>query len=308
MKKYLLLFLLSLSAFADEPLQIAALSSTLGAASAMGYGQFRQSKGSCTHGVFIGTAGAHSFAVPAGCSSITVEAIGSGGTASNGYGVGGGAYAKSNSIAVTPGQTVYYYQSSYTGNRDSWVNVSANSVPSSSSIGALAKGAPSGDNSGGQASLCVGNIAYSGGSGGTPNAGGTGGGGGAGGPFGAGKNGGDGSTIASSGSGGGGGAGGSSSTDGTSGSGTAGGIGGSGPSGTSGGFGATIASYATDGSNGSGGGGGFGNNYRQGGYGSVYPVWGSYGPSGGNGGNNTSTGGAGGGADTSSNGIVVITY
>ncbi len=124
------------------------------------------------------------FTVPAGVTSITVEAWGGGGRGSSlstnilGGGGGGGAYA-AKTIAVLPGQT--YNVSVGSGSTS---NASAGGDSSfGSPVLLLAKGGNSASaNSangapGGQASACLGDIAYSGGNGSTASASHSGGGG-----------------------------------------------------------------------------------------------------------------------------------
>jgi hypothetical protein len=247
-----------------------------------------------------------------------VEAIGAGsgdGSPDTGYGGGGGAYAKS-VISVTSGSTVYInvgLGARGSSSTDSWVNSSANSAPSSSTTGVLAKagkqsGGTSGAGTGGQASLSIGTTVYSGGNGDSiaPS-----GGGGAAGPGGPGKNG---AGL------GGGGAGGALSTNATS----ANNNGGNGPGGASlspGGLGSSVS----NGGGGTNGGGGGGSTISNGGNGSmyVYTAWTvgaiNYGPGGGGGGGSNAGGSGGiygsgsggsvtGNSPTGANGIVVITY
>ena len=128
---------------------------TLRARNSVGQGS-GASSGSVTPNVvastlLVTTTGAGSWTVPVGVTSATVESWGAGGGSmgqdnSNGAS-SGGAYAKS-VISVTPGNTVYYSvgvggtgaQASGGSGQDSWVNKAANSAPSSSSNGVLAKG------------------------------------------------------------------------------------------------------------------------------------------------------------------------
>ena len=271
---------------------------TRGAITAMGFGFGAQTivSGNTYSWVFSqSSVSGNTFTVPSGVTSLTVEAIGSGGDISspfgNGGAGGGGAYAKS-VITVTPGQTIYY---SVLGNAntDAWLNKSANSAPTSASNGVLAQagqtatGATGG--AGGSAGSSIGQTTYAGGAGGTSTTStNSSGGGGSGGPTGAGKNGGGGKSNAG---GGGGGAGGASSTsggDGDIGVGK-GGAGGQGPLGTGGGAGATSTTIATSGTNGGGGGGAYGSTGSFAGSGSIYDYWGGgYGPGSGAGGS-TST-------------------
>lgn len=106
--------------------------------------------------------------VPADCSSATIEIIGAGG-------IGGGGYSKTNSIALTPLSFVYINiasgaQTLSAGQLgDTWFNKSANSAPTSTSDGCLAKGGNIAYTSatvlGGQSSGGVGDTKYSGGAG-----------------------------------------------------------------------------------------------------------------------------------------------
>lgn len=216
------------------------------------------------------TIGNEAVSLPAGSYEIDVKMIGGGATGTRAGG-GGGAYAATSSITVTSAQTVYINVGNHGG--DSWVNVSGNIAPSSTSQGALAKGGSGA--AGGSSASCIGDTCYSGGNGGSY--GGTyttgGGGGGAAGVNGTGKNGYT--------DGGGGGSNGGLSTDGTSttgGNGTGGTGGGAvGTSGTLGGGGGRYSGAGNAGSGGSdttfgstygsGGGGGGGNLGHGGGYG-----------------------------------------
>jgi hypothetical protein len=294
-----------------------------------GYG-----KSSAVYQVFT-TIGFQTWTVPSGITKIkSVEAIGGGA-------VGGGAYAKSTDITVTPGQTVYIRVGQGANGAvlqsNSWLNVSSNSQPTLTSQGVLAVcpiEVGSGNPQGGLATNCVGTIKYSGG-GSIAGAGGFGGlgGGGAAGPNGNGASGGAPSPSSSSYYGTGGGGGGGGANGGSSGSNatdTLGGTGGNGPGGTGGGSGSSSASIpggsatANTGGGGGGGWGGFGQvSIGSGGDGAMYPIaeWGNYGPGGGAGGYGHSSpfggggksgkgGNYGGGSQGggSGQGIVVIYY
>jgi hypothetical protein len=130
--------------------------------------------------LLITSTGAGSTVVPSGKTSAKLEAWGAGGGSmggDNNQGSGaGGAYA-SVTFNVTAGSTIYYNvgaggiggsTSGGTGG-DSWVNISTNSVPGSSSQGCKAVGglgAPtSKPNNSGQSSSCIGTTIYIGGSG-----------------------------------------------------------------------------------------------------------------------------------------------
>ena len=264
------------------------------------------------------TAGAGTWTVPPDFVSFTsIECIGAGGRAASGTnkgGSGGGAYAKSTSASTSVGSTVYYNVGASglgisTANKQSWVNVSSNAVPTLTSQGAMAEGggAASGAvaGAGGSTSTSVGDTKFAGGTGGTGGAtSGTasGGGGGSAGPSGAGANG---ATPTSTGGGGGGGA--NGGTAGSNSGNTTGGAGGS-PGGAAGGNSgsafagdATATTIATTTSGTviavSGGGGGSG------------ILAGTSGP----GGNATAGygGGVGGGTNPTGNpgaGVIIITY
>lgn len=245
--------------------------------------------------------------IPYGVETVTIHAIGSGsvGSASNFNGGGGGAYATSAVDVSTLNNTGAYYLNYFTssglglfGGSDAWFNKSSSSAPTSTTDGALAKGATYAGSTGGQASSSVGTTKYSGGNGG--NGGGTtinkgGGGGGSAGPSGAGKNGGNVFSVTNaSGSGGGGGGsnGGSSTAGGNSTAAATAGAGGAGTSGSGGGAAGTTTTNAGNGSNGGGGGGGKNTTGRtNGGNGAMQAIWTDsgtsvqYGPSGGGGGN-----------------------
>ena len=196
------------------------------------------------------TTGAGTWIVPSGVTSIQIEGIGGGadGSAANETGGGGGAYAKSVSIAVTPGQTVYLNIGSRGANgSDTWANVSVNSAPGSASNGIVAKAGQGGATpSGGSGASSVGTLTYSGGNGGLLGSFGAAGGGGAAGPNGIGA---QGATGGSNSGGGGGGA--DGGLPGSAGSGSTPGSGGNGFGGTGGG---TSGGNATPGSGGGGSG------------------------------------------------------
>jgi hypothetical protein len=279
--------------------------------------------------VFTAT-GAGSWTVPPGVLSIQAEAIGcsatSGGGSGSSGGNGGGAYAITNALAVTPGQTVYYYVGNNGDILPTWLNISTNAAPTSSVNGVSADyGRVAGSGTpgpGGLASSCIGNTKFSGGTGGASAGAGYiygGGGGGSAGPDGAGQTGGgDDNTLSG---GGGGGSDGLSSTPGQVGQPAAGGYGGQGPAGSGSGAGATASVAAVAGTDGGGGGGAFHLTNTTGANGGTHTItpWGSgFGPGGGGGGGVNAAGGSGGtygggpGASQStilgSQGILVVTY
>lgn len=242
--------------------------------------------------VFITATGAGTFTVPSDFGSlVSVECIGGGKSgATSGAAGGGGAYSLSGAVTgLTAGGTAYV--SVGAAGADTWFNAASNAAPSTTSQGALAKGATSG--TGGASASGVGTTKYSGGNGGGNYGGG---GGGAAGPSGAGKNGGAYSGTYYTGGGGGG------ANNGTAGAngGSSGGAGGNGPGGTGGGSGGSgNGSNATANTGGGGGGGGSGN----GGAGASDDIWtqtsnsATAGPGGGGGGGcafSNGTGGAGG--------------
>ena len=119
-----------------------------------------------------------SWVIPAGITTINVAAFGSGAGGANnspgGYAVGGGGggCGITTSLTVIPGGTVYYYigQGGIQGanGTNSWVNIKANVVPSSTSNGALGAGGTADPTSytaasGGLAANCIGTATYSGG-------------------------------------------------------------------------------------------------------------------------------------------------
>ena len=133
-------------------------------------------------------AGATSWTVTAGVTSVSLHAYGggAGGHAESGIppntyvGAGGGAFAATSSIAVTSGQTIYVQ----VGNRgigtvsvtifsggggSSWVNVVSNAIPTNTSQGVLAAAPPATPLSqrtlGGSATSSIGVIRFSGGDG-----------------------------------------------------------------------------------------------------------------------------------------------
>ena len=106
--------------------------------------------GSSSNSTLYTTTGTATFSVPAGITSLTVEAWGGGGgsiNADNALGAGaGGAYASS-AVTVSPLSTVYLFVGSGGGGgsvgnagTNSWVNTSTNLAPSSSSTGVVAVG------------------------------------------------------------------------------------------------------------------------------------------------------------------------
>lgn len=233
--------------------------------------------------------------VPAGVTSLQIEAVGRGSDPSSDtpWGGGGGGYARTNALAVTPGQTLYW--STGVDDPTVWARIGTNAPPTNSSQGVLAEwgGASGNVYDGGRSISTIGNVGHSGGQGGSGNgSGGTqtfGGGGGSAMPTGAGRNGGNGGSASSTnGHGGGGGCGPSPATGGISGT-TNGGAGGAGPLGTGGG--ATTTSSNGNGQDGANGGGGSGaRGTGGGGNAGRYDLWTdtdtatTYGPTGGGGG------------------------
>ena len=147
-----------------------------------------------TNVIFFTATGTQTWTVPAWVTSITPEAIGggeggeNGSSSTGGRGGKGASWSKTNSIAVTPGQTVYINVGAGgsvnlgVGN-DSWVNISANSAPSNTSQGVQAIGGNSIHSNVGNSSNLGGlraNGSANGGGGGSAGAGGPSGGGGAG--------------------------------------------------------------------------------------------------------------------------------
>jgi len=306
-----------------------------GSSKSLGFSSFGLASTSvnAVHGTYLipgtSTTTSISYVIPAGVKYINVEAIGAGKAAYSGYynGGGGGAYAASYNLKVSPGQTVYIGVTSSDYNSPNahipvWLNTQSNTPPTDVKFGVKADSAnPTIDNvSGGLVANCIGQISYAGGTGGQGNAAGYGGGGGgAAGPDGPGRNGGQGNSVAG---GGGGGCDGLSSTAGASNpASTAAAVGGAGPGGSGGG------AYNSAAVANSGGGGGGGYFILAAGNGAGYPIarWNSplfwKGPGGGGGGMTSGSnaagftsgfgGGAGGGCNYSSQGgpsVIVITY
>lgn len=258
--------------------------------------------------------------IPYGVDSVTIHAIGEGGSGTSSgvlTGGGGGAYASATIDVSTLNNTGAYYSLPYNRSSftpyDAWFNKAASSAPSSSTNGVRAKAAGVDSATGGSAASSVGTVKYSGGNGGMGAGTSTrksAGGGGAAGPSGDGKNGGNAfSTTGSGSSGGGGGANGGSSTAGESASSaTVAGAGGAGNGGSGGGAAATATTYAGAGTNGGGGGGGKNSSTPiSGGNGGTQYIWTDsgtgtqYGPGGGGGGlaaiNSFTYGNAGSGAN-----------
>ena len=130
-------------------------------------------------------AGATSWTVTAGVSSVTLHAYGSGGGARDytvgifstedySDGGGGGAFAANPNVAVSSNQIIYIYVgapgrwgTTNGGDRrgtSSWANIVSNNIPANTSEGILAAGGGSVDtNTGGSSSNSIGVIRYSGG-------------------------------------------------------------------------------------------------------------------------------------------------
>ena len=276
--------------------------------------------------------------VPANVYSIKMEAIGAGGAGSvTGGGTlgrsfgggGGGGYAVSNSVAVTPGQTIQVYVARVSFTEDSWAGIGGYPTSSTNGVAASSGQDALNDSGGTGGGLVIGDSGGFGGDGSFASYDGGGGGGGAAGPDFDGGFGGD-SSIGSLHSGGGGG-GADSTGDGfqsTTGSGGDGGAGGPLFAGL-GGTGATSTTNATNPTAGGGGGGAGGayTGHLNASNGTYYTiaVWGAtYGPGSGGGGTGVDSGtaahgngghgglyGGGGGGGTGSvgaQGIVVFTY
>lgn len=231
--------------------------------------------------IYLDTAGSGTWTVPSDWYSAqnTIEAIGGGAgggtlaaTSSARGGGGGGAYSANTNMTLTPGATVYYTVGSgggsLTAGGDTWFNTTANSAPTSSAYGILAKGgaistSASSGGAGGASGSGIGVTRNSGGAGGkaqtscTTNGCSGGGGGGAGGPNGAGKAGGGGPSSSSVRGGGGGGAA-ENGVAGSSSSSATGGAGGNSNAGSGGGSGGTSGVNGGTGATGGGGGGGYG--------------------------------------------------
>jgi len=273
----------------------------------------------------ITATGASTFIVPTGATKLKAQAIGASSFASSCVASGGGAYASTSCLSVTAGNTVYVNVSVGVGGTltRTWVNIAANSFPTSTANGASAYwGASNGV--GGSSANSLGAVTYSGGTGGNKGAVGNhgGGGGGAASPCGAGAGGTNGtSSSGTAGAGGGGGAGGAAASSGGTPSVCAGGAGGGGGSVGTGGAGATATTSAGNGLNGGGGGGGYTLTNTVGGNGGMYTIVTSnginYGPYGGSGGTVTNTSananGAGGGGQlkafpSGAAGLVILTF
>ena len=247
-----------------------------------------------------------SWTVPSGVTDVQVECLGPGGNGGDGgigsglggSGGGGGAYAKKNSLSVTPGGSVSYQLGAGGSGTDVWFSSSGTVL---AKAGANASGTTLG--AGGASGSCIGDTVYSGGSGAGTGQNTAGGGGGSAGPTGVGKAGAQGSTASSPGGGGGGSNGGSSSA-GTAGSST--GAGGNGTGGSGGGAGVSGGNPGNAGTSGGGGSGGrnsagsTSNAAGKGGDGGSDTAWdGSHGAGGGGGGGSatTATGGSAYGGD-----------
>jgi hypothetical protein len=167
------------------------------------------------------------YEIPAGVTAIRIECWGGGGAGGGaggslnvtGRGGGGGAYARLNTLAVTPGQTLALTvgnggagASNANGGNGENSSVTYNSVTvvlaAGGAGGTRATGNNGGSTAGGSSSVSVGDVAFDGGNGGGGGFGGGGGGGGSAGNSGAGGIGGTGSAIEAGGTGGFGGAGG----------------------------------------------------------------------------------------------------
>ena len=139
-----------------------------------------------------------SFVVPVDCNKFDwIDCIGEGGGCGNSSslpGGAGGAWSRVNNLTVTPGSTVYCQigtgASIGVAGKDTWINKTSNSAPTSTADGCLAKGGGTttgGPSVGGAAASGVGDSKYSGGD--SSSAPSRGGGGGAAGPNGNGNNG-----------------------------------------------------------------------------------------------------------------------
>jgi hypothetical protein len=120
-------------------------------------GVFAMTKTNAQTTVDFTTAGATTWEVPAGVTSLTIETWGGGGcgglrtsTGRTGGG-GGGAYSRTTSLAVTAGQTIFINVgaggdgslASPSAGGDSWARVLVNAAPTATTEGALAKGGQS---------------------------------------------------------------------------------------------------------------------------------------------------------------------
>jgi hypothetical protein len=300
-----------------------------------------------------GLANSGSFTLPIdydASGSLTVLCIGGGGgggkranSSGGAGGGGGGALAQGSLTGLKPGQVIYYSRGSGgTGGTtaggqnggnggDSWVNISSNAAPTTTSEGVLAKGGSGNANAspgaGGSSASCIGSLGTAsggdGGAGGATNGSGGGGGGAAGrytfslNTYGTGGAGGAGYNVAGDGGGGGGGGVLGAGVTATTASGAAGGVGygslAGGAGGASGASGSSGSTSSNAGAGGGGGGGATGNsgfggaggngaaNYVDALSGALTSNFGYSGAGGGGGGgsNNTgSTGGGGGNGDS----------
>lgn len=142
-----------------------------------------------TQTVVYDTAGYKQVLIDPGVTSASIVMIGASQAAgTSGNGSGGGAYVE-HTVSLTPGSILYLHVGETTST-DTWVNVNANTPPSSEAEGCLAKGGSG--QTGGTAAASIGTTKYSGGDGGSKDTRGGGGGGGAGGPNGNGAAGGNG--------------------------------------------------------------------------------------------------------------------
>lgn len=291
--------------------------------------------GAKTKTVFITTTGYSQFTVPSDfIGLVSVEAIGEGASSgvNNGYGAGGGAYAKSISVTgLTAGGKANCLIGAGGTSTNTWFNVIANSAPASKTNGVIAYyGITNAGGASPTSNSTLADVSYSGGGGGISPTGG-GGGGGAGGPNGPGGSGGNGQGGGNAAGGGGGGADGGSAGAASLVNKT-GGAGGNGFAGTGGGAGGTTTANAASGTAGSGAGGGGAGSYVVGtfsypGAGATEYLWtqtsdgtqtgpggGGGGNPAGNGGSGANYGGGGGGSNGTANnsiggqGIIVFTY
>ena len=115
-----------------------------------------------------------SFIVPADCNKFDwIDCTGEGGGCGNSTtlpGGAGGAWSRVNNLTVTPGSTVYCQigtgASIGVAGKDTWINKTSNSAPTSTADGCLAKGGGTttgGPSVGGAAASGVGDSKYSGG-------------------------------------------------------------------------------------------------------------------------------------------------
>jgi len=99
------------------------------------------------------------FYVPEDCFDLTIQCVGAGGLGGAINGGHGGAYSKTDPVAVTPGSVIYFQVGA--GGGQTWVNVVSNNTPANTKQGCLAAGGATYPTN--QVAAGVGDLKYAGG-------------------------------------------------------------------------------------------------------------------------------------------------